>query len=387
MSPGTRSCVRARAIIEIDVGELVNSIFKPPIAAYAPVFPRTRGARLLRWPLVLFTFLFLGMPLAAVAATTFEDSARDLAQKIAARMPVTATVSVEVRNLSNLEPGEIAQVEREVEAELQTRGIHTGPTETVGMKIVVTLSQNLKEFVWTAEIREKDSTKVVLLSVPRELQGRAASGDTPVRLRTEKFWEGRERLLDAAIVTNADGGDSLVLLFPGGVEIRKVGGSVSKEVNIPSDQTSKRDPNGILDPRGSVIVVRLDPKICMLDRDTGTINECHSTDGPPGGRDPIEGRPPFNPVFFGLGDEMSVIGKTCNIDGLFLAAGKGDYAERDSIRIFEKTETRLIPVSGDVTVPGPVMALSPLSFVPTAIIRNLDTGNYEAYHLYISCDK
>src|SRR5579864_1579358 len=71
---------------------------------------------------ILFLFVSLGLPSFAHPAT-LEDSAKELAQKITAAMPARENVFCEIRNISSLQPGEVARIEQSLKGELQERGV------------------------------------------------------------------------------------------------------------------------------------------------------------------------------------------------------------------------------------------------------------------------
>ena len=85
-----------------------------------PMMAADRSTRSFR--AILFLFVSLGLPSLARPAT-LEDSAKELARKIAAALPAQENVSCEIRNLSSLQPGEAARIEQSLKAELQERGI------------------------------------------------------------------------------------------------------------------------------------------------------------------------------------------------------------------------------------------------------------------------
>ena len=160
---------------------------------------------------VLFLFVLIGVP-SVVRSSTLEDSAKDLARKIAAALPAGENVSCEIRNISSLKPGEAARIEQALKAELQERGIRL-TSEEAAITVVVMLSENFKDLVWTGEIHQGDASQVVLIDVERSPENRAPSNGMPVTIRSEKFWEGPEHILDAATMNSSDGGPLLVLLL------------------------------------------------------------------------------------------------------------------------------------------------------------------------------
>ena len=67
-----------------------------------------------------------------------------------------------------------------------------------------------------------------------------------------------------------------------------------------------------------------------------------------------------------------------------LAAGSGDYTQTDSLQAFS-VKPAGIAISNKLDFPGPILALRGGLGESRVIVRNLKTGNYEAYS--ISCGK
>ena len=232
---------------------------------------------------ILFLVVSLGLPGLAHPAT-LEDSAKELAQKIAAALPAKENVSCEIRNLSSLQPGEVVRIEQSLKAELQERGVRLTDSGAE-IIVVVTLSENYKSLVWTGEIHKGDASQVVLIAVERSSENRAFSKAMPVTIRREKFWEGPERILDAGEVSNGAGKSWLVLLLPEGLRIQDQQTGSASTLEIKSMQSASRDPWGNLnfDPVGNTIAFFLAPRVCTVNLETPDLNACPPADGSPGG--------------------------------------------------------------------------------------------------------
>lgn len=343
---------------------------------------------------ILLLVFSLGIP-NLVRASSLEDSAKALASKIAAALPTRENVSCEIRNLSSLPPDAVARIDGALKAGLQEQGVHfvaSGAEVTV----VVTLSENLKNLVWTAEVHKGESSQVVLITVERASEDRAVSISMPVTIHSEKFWEGPERILDAGEVSNGTGKSWLVLLFPDGVRIQDKQSGVAATTEITSLQSANRDPWGNLsvDPGANSIGIFLAPRMCTVNLETLDFSGCLSAEGsssaPAGGRIPmIFDIAPAGPSPPGKGT-MIEMHSVCGGAGQFLATGGGDYTHTDSVQVFEEkasggAASAASPVSAEMDFPGPVMALHAASATPRAVVRNLTTGNYEAYRLSFTC--
>ena len=75
----------------------------------------------------------------------------------------------------------------------------------------------------------------------------------------------------------------------------------------------------------------------------------------------------------------------CGGASQFLATGARDYTQTDSVQVFQTESSGAVAVSTELDFPGPITALHAISDAPRAVVRNLTTGNYEAYRLSFSC--
>jgi len=339
---------------------------------------------------VLFLFALLGIP-GAARSTTLQESAKELARKIAAVLPAGENVSCEIRNISSLKPGEAARIEQALKVEMQERGLGLSATAGTGTAVVVTLSENFKNLIWTGEIHKGNASQVVLIAVERLSETDNVSNSTPVTIRSEKFWEGPGRILDAGEISNGGGKYWLVLLLPNGLLIRDKQNGSSSMLEIESNQSASRDPWGNLNFGliGNTVAFFLAPRVCTVNLEAPNLNGCSPGEGsagmPPGGRSQLifdiapAGSPPP-----GKGTEIEMK-SACGGASQVLATGAGDYTQTDSLQVFQMDSNGAVPVSPEVDFPGPVMAVHAVSDPPTAVVRNLATGNYEAYRLSFSC--
>ena len=338
---------------------------------------------------ILCLFVLFGIPAVADSAN-LEDSAKELARKIAKALPIQESVSFEIRNLSSLRTEDVTRVEQALKAELQDRGIRISSSGST-ISVVVTLSENFENFVWAGEIHQGDTSQVVLVVVERPLNDFNFSNALPITIRGEKFWEGPERILDAEETSDGAGKSWLVLLLPEGLRIRDIqNGSVST-VDIASAQSASRDPWGNLGlgQAGNTIVFSLTPRVCSVNLETHSLTECIPREGAATGI-PANSFPvmfdiaPPGPPPAGKGTVIE-LKSACGGANQFLATGARDYTQTDSLQVFQRESSGAVAVSAEVDFPGPITALHAVSGTPRAVVRNLKTGNYEAYRLSFSC--
>jgi hypothetical protein len=333
---------------------------------------------------ILILFVLLGAPMAA-RSDALEDSAKELARKIVADLPVQNYVALEMRNFSSLTSSEAIRVEQVLSSDIQSSTIRTTTNGGAAVQVRVTLSENVKEFVWSAEVRQDDASHVVLIAVPRPSESPAASNSMPMVLRSEKLWEGPERILDA-LASDAGGQIKFVLLLPAGLAIQDDIGPAVSRVMIPSTQSASRNPRGFLEYDGNIVSAVFQTQTCTVALDTHNPVECHPT----ANRAPADYLIDFAPDDAqptGRGVEFGIVHSTCADGNQVLATSPRDYTQTDSLQAFQIKPTGAVAISNGLEFPGPILALHAATDIRRVVILNLKTGNYEAYHLSISCAK
>jgi hypothetical protein len=360
----------------------------------APMMPADRSK--LSRPATLFLFLLIGVP-AVAGSATLEDYAKEMARKTVAALPARENVQYEIRNASSLKPEDVARIEQALSAELEAQGLHAvpsgGASAAVIAGVVITLSESWNELVWTANIRQGEQSHAVLMSVPRLAADGAASKAMPLTLRAEKFWDGPQRILDAGLISYGRAQSWLVLLLPDGPLVQNIQDGSTGKVDVPRGTTASREPMGSLGFNDGVNTIWFSlwtppvMRICKVDLESHTILECLPNDKdnrPVDARFPmmVDGAP-AGPPPSGKGLEL-VIPAVCGGTSQFLASGNRDDTEPDSLQAFEIGPNGPVAISAEQNFPGPVVALH-TGATPRAIVRNLTTGNYEAYRVAISC--
>lgn len=338
---------------------------------------------------ILFFFTLLIVPGSASSAT-IEDYARELAHKVAASFPAGGQLSLEVRNLSSLGANDVSVIERTLTNELHDQAAPSPQNGTDAVNVRVTLSESIKSFVWAAETDHDGRAQILLLAVPRSSSDRIVSGVMPITLRSEKFWEGSQRILDAIPIKAANGDPLMMLLVPDGIQIRSVGNDNVSIIPIPIDPRASRDPAGGLEQADNGVFFKSLSQACRIDISADALVACSRTDGPAPGRvfEKLEFGVP-GPTHVERGSQVIPVQSSCGAERMYLTAGTGDYTQSDTIEAFESTAVNGVFVekrlSDFLHLPGPVMALQFDEARPRAIVRNLQTGNYEAYHISITC--
>src|SRR5882762_4258725 len=261
------------AMISCSVGKRVEIAFVPRMAGRSTPMTGTDRSNL-SYRTILILFVLLAAPMTA-RSDTLEETAKELAHKVAAALPTRDGVFLEVRNISSLPADEVSVVEQTLKRELQNQSVRAPANSTDVVDVRVTLSESIKSFLWAAEIGRGNAPQVVLLVVPRSSENQIVSNAMPVTLRSEKFWEGSQRILDATLANESDGGHLLLLLTQDGLQIRKVGSDVISIVQIPPGEFRMRDPGGAITQTENGITVTSVPWVCSVDLDGRILIECH----------------------------------------------------------------------------------------------------------------
>ncbi len=113
---------------------------------------------------------------ASVAASEWEQPAAALAEQIAALLgPGQAHLTL--HNLSKIPDDQIPAIRTLLEQDLKTHGVLVSGAESAN-GIRVTLSENLRERLWVAEVVEGEETRVVMVHVePGAAQQQASTGE------------------------------------------------------------------------------------------------------------------------------------------------------------------------------------------------------------------
>jgi hypothetical protein len=127
-------------------------------------------------------------------------------------------------------------------------------------------------------------------------------------------------------------------------------------------------------------------KICMISPDNFAVTECHPA--PPAGDATPERVASRN--IRQRGNQSPFVEGACPFVRPVLASGGGDYTEKDFVQLFDGSgataDSDGNPVSAPLFFAGPVTNISGADDLGI-VVHNLDSGNYEAYRVYISCAK
>jgi hypothetical protein len=382
----------------------------------------------------------------SLSASVVGDAARQLARKIAS-VTGPGAISLEIANRSSLDEKSVREIRSALEAQLRMEGVRTAKPDDAMGSVQVTLSESLREYVWSAEITiGSDERRVALVSLPREQSGASPSSAMPLVLRKSFLFTQDQAILDAALVEMSGGPRLLVLDDSKVAAYHQQGGRWELESSLPitHSRTFPRDLRGrLLLRRDHLFDVHLPGTICRSSATAPLTLTCNDSDEPwpltaeeggvraffaparnffTGALSPGIGKVSNGPSFYSAaalprsgytlwilaavdgslhlldgmtdqvirgakwGSDLAAVHSSCGTGTQLLVSESGD-SEQDSLRAFEIPDRDPVAASSPVEFDGPIVALWPEGSGngAVAIVKRQDTGWYEAYRISIAC--
>jgi len=194
----------------------------------------------LAWLTIVIASILMGHA-AGAAPSPWAQPAASLAEEIAGILG-PGQASLTVRNLSTIPNDEIPSIRRLLQQDLKARGVLVSDAESANA-IRVTLSENVRERLWVAEMVEGNETRVAMVHVEPGISQRAqpVGGLT---LRKQTVLTSREPVLTAL-----ETADSLIAVEPEEIVIylhTAEGWREQKRVGIGQKRPLARDPRGVI---------------------------------------------------------------------------------------------------------------------------------------------
>ena len=391
-------------------------------------------------------FLVLMLVLAPmIMASDWRAPEEQLARKIAAATGPGA-VALEVVSRSSLPRTDVEDIRKGLMVELTALGVRFVTADHAAVTVKITLSENLQNYVWVAEIQQGNNEASVVM-VPASRSGLAAVEHPAAALVIHKtlLWTDEKRILDVALVNASP--QHMIVLEPESIVLFKFQDSRwQQEQSLPVSRSRPwpRDLRGRLALRKDHLFdaylpglfcrstatapmavscfesddpwpLRMDepslsaffastrnfftgalsPGIekqttvkafysaAMLPRDKYTLWIFATVDGQAHLLDGVSDQTATKP---GWGSDIASVRSGCGLGWQVLATGVGDEAN-ETVRAFEIADREPAAVSQAVAFNGRITALWADSDGSGAIAvsQNSETGKYEAYHLSITC--
>jgi hypothetical protein len=396
--------------------------------------------------------LLLILPMLLLATTALaQDWAAVGEQQLAAKILATTSaraMNVEVSNRSSLRAPSADDVRRGLLAQLAALGARFVNAEQAAVSVRVSLSEDLQNYVWVAEVREgANEAAVVMISVPRPVMTAAEPEASAMVLHKNTLWSQPERILDIA-VTEGNPAHMIVLDGNGVMLYRLQDGRWQMEQSLPITHSHPwpRDLRGrLVSRKDHWFDVYLPGVFCQSTAGSPLAMTCSDNDNPwPLGTDQIGINAPYIasrnffggalspplgkravvPPFYsaagiprdkntlwlfamvdgqvhlldgstdqviaasGWGSDIATVRSACGSGWQILATGKGE-STRDSLRAFELPGREPVGMSAPLDINGRITSLWTEwgGSGVVAVARNNDAGGYEAFRLTVTCGR
>ncbi len=416
-----------------------SNVYNSRIADSGMLTPSLRGLRIVH--VLLAVILLSRVP--AISASDWSGPEAQLASKIVAATGPGA-VALDIANRSSLSREEFDEISRGLRVRLAASGLRFVSADQAAATIKISLSEDLQNYVWIAEIHlGAGESSVVMTSTPRGASTLAGHDAAAVTIHKGLLWSQPQRILDVAVV---DGSPThMAVLDANQVSLYRLESGhwqPEQSLTIAHARPWPRDLRGRLVLRKDHLLDAYLPGVlCRTTTSSPLTLNCSASDDPwPLGADQISLNGFFTPSrnYFtgalapGIGKQTSapqfysaaalprdkytlwlfaaVDGQVHLLDGLTDQAVKLDWGSDiasvhsacgsgwnilatgmsspgDSLRAFDILDREPATISRPEEFPGPITALWTESNGNGAIAvsRNLQTGDYEAFRISFTC--
>jgi hypothetical protein len=399
-------------------------------------FPSSR----VRWILCV-CILFSQLSFAA----DWRQPISQLTEKISA-VTGPGVVALEINNRSSVSSADVEEIRRELTSALTTSGVRVWQPDQAAANIKLTLSENVQDYVWVAQVQSGTSdAKVILISTPRPDFAPSAPNAPPVTIHGTTLVSQSDPILDVAILESTP--PRIIVLGRAAITIYEFANqrwAMVQSLPITSPNPLPRDSRGRIFLRKDHLFDAYLPGLaCHSSNSASIAMNCSLSEDPwplqaqglsaffsparnffTGALVPGIGKqksaPPFYSaaavpranyalwIFVGIdgqvhlldGINQQVLGKirwgsnvaavhpACRPDSL-VVADSADSEPAESIQAFEFADREPAPVSPKLTLNGSITALwsTPGGENAIAVYRNSSTGNYEALQLTFDCGR
>ncbi|HXM24007.1 MAG TPA: hypothetical protein VN948_22310 [Terriglobales bacterium] len=415
----------------------VNAVYNariPHMRAPSSRFPRAA---------CLFVLMLMRAPM--ILASDWRPPEEQLARKIAAATGPGA-VALDLVNRSSVNRPDVEEIRRGLLTELAALGVRFVNADQAAATVQITLSENLQNYVWVAEIHQgNNDASVVMVATPRSSPAAIEHPASALVIHKTLLWIDESRILDVALVNSSP--QHMIVLEPESVVLFKFqDGRWQQEESLPLSHSRPRprDLRGRLALRKDHLFdAYLPGTFCRSTPTAPLAINCYESDDPwPLGTDQSGLSAFFTPTrnFFtgalspgiekqttvkafysaavlprdkyklwifatvdgqvhlldgvtdqtggklGWGSDIASVRSGCGLGGQVLVTSNIDNAS-ETVTAFEIADREPVAVSQPAEFSGSITALWADSDGTGAIAvsQNSETGRYEAYRLSITC--
>ena len=395
----------------------------------------------------LLVFFSLHFSAARVWAADWSGPEQQLASKIAS-VTGPGAVALDVANRSSINKKESDEIAHGLRARLSALGVQYAKPEQAAASVQVSLSENLQNYIWVAEIHQgAGESSVVMISFPRPAGGTVGDQSPAPTIRRTPLWSQDERILDVVSLDVNVKPLHLIVLTPEQLGIyRFQDGRWQQDQTLPITHSRPwpRDIRGrLVLSKEHLFDVYLPGTFCQSTAAVPLSLSCRDSDDPwPLGNEQVTlsgffaprrnfftgvlvpgiGKQATAPSFYsaaplprekyalwllaavsgqvhaldgmtdqtvtrlGWGSDIASVRTTCGSGWQVLATQSGS-ASTESVRAYEFPDRDPVPMTQPLEFNGSITALWTESSGSTAIAisRNSEMGGYEAFRLAIAC--
>ena len=372
---------------------------------------------------------------------------QELARKIAASTGPGA-VTLQVVNRSSLSKRETEEISSGLRGLLEAAGVRPVKPEQAAATVSVSLSENLQSYVWIAEIQQgAGQFSVVMVSTARVEAAGIVREPAPLAIRKIPLWSQAEQILDVAVLEEAAGPTRIAVLEPERIAFYKFAENrwqAEQSLPLTHSHPWPQDMRGrIFLRQDHLFDLYLPGTFCQVPSATPLSVVCHGSDDPwplatqfplggfyaatrnffTGVLSPGIGKQTSTAKFYSAapvarpnytlwlfagvdgqihmldgiteqtsrlnwGSDVASVKSSCGSGWQVLSTRAGDNTG-DSIRAYEFPDRDPIAMSPPLEFAGGVTTLWTESKGSSAVAvsRNVETGNYEAFRLAITCSQ
>jgi hypothetical protein len=377
----------------------------------------------------------------------WNEAVHGLAGKIAPTLTPSHTFSVEVNDVSQSAPVDLGAVRRALADQLTILGGRQVETGTADSQLQVTISQGVDGYLLVAEVSGPAAPQTLMVPVANSEATATQPGPAP-SLERKIVWQQSRPILDFGQADLDTSHTLWYLLEPERIEVYEFSGGaqILHEARTVGRSFASRDPRGRIvvtdathvttflagmqcesvwnptfsiqckeipgqqwpmgdvnwrfeTPRnyfsGNMIFSNsLETKFPAFysaaspsPETSGQSNSRWIISGIDGQAQLFGGTADAISTFAGWGSDIVTLAPACGSQWQVLATGAGDWTQPDRLQLYEITDQRAIVLGQPLEVPGPVLALWPASDGKSArvVVRNLETGDYEASVVSVAC--
>jgi len=315
----------------------------------------------------------------------WNEAVQALAERIFAELGTSSRVFLEVNNISSLSAADSAAILHEFENDLRERRVRPASAASTDSRVRVTLSENLEGYVWVAEVHKVGADQTFLQAVPRPSPGTDKTPDGSLTLSKKLIWEQPERILDFKLISNSGAAFStLAVLGSEQLSIYRgaeAGWKLWRAIPVPHKSPFPREGEGFFETEGSAADL---PEA----RCTGDFEQPEKIECAPWKQKTIPSDPDLK-IRGHEGAAGAILWDKCGTSSIVLASGTGDWTEPDTLQgfLFAHAQDDAAPSGNPIRFDGPVLSVyrEGRESAARAVVRNLRTGNYEAYLVQAAC--